>query len=146
MRRIFVFFILVHCSSCWLIRVYRIRHLNMSDYEKLPSVAIHKANTSFHFIDGADQLQYLPLRRFLDSSLETSHTAAFLVIRNDSIIYENYFEGFTKDDMLPSNSMAKSFTGTLVRIANNEGSIKSLSQPITDYVPELLQRDPNFKK
>lgn len=146
MRWITILFVLFQCSSCWLIRAYRIRHMNLTDYQKLPSVTVHKGNYSFHFIDGVNQPQYYSLKNYLDSSLSASHTAAFLVIRNDSIIYEKYFGGFTKDDILPSNSMAKSFTGTLVRIANNEGKIKSLSQPITDYIPELLKRDSNFKR
>jgi CubicO group peptidase (beta-lactamase class C family) len=120
--------------------------MNLTDYKKLPSVKIERGITVFQFIDGTEQPQYNFLKRYLDSSLSTTHTAAFLVIRNDSIIYENYFDGFTKDDILPSNSMTKSFTGTLVRIANNEGKIKSLDEPITNYIPELQKRDSNFKK
>lgn len=41
--------------------------------------------------------------------------------------------------------MAKSFTGTLIRIACNAGKIKSLSEPVTNYLPELLKRDTAFK-
>jgi len=146
MRWILILFTLLSCSSCWLVRAYRIRHLRLTDYEKLPSVAIHKGGQTFSFVEGANEPQYFPLKNYLDSSLATSHTAAFLVIRNDSIIYENYFDGFTRNDLLPSNSMAKSFVGTLIRIANNEGKIKSLSEPMTNYIPELLKRDSNFKK
>lgn len=120
--------------------------MELTDYQKLPSVSIHRGDKAFQFDDGTGQPQYHSLKTYLDSSLVSTHTAAFLVIRNDSIIYENYFNGFTKDDILPSNSMAKSFTGTLVRIAFNEGKIKSLSEPITNYIPELLKRDSNFKK
>jgi CubicO group peptidase (beta-lactamase class C family) len=120
--------------------------MNLTDYQKLPSVKIHKPRTSFQFIDGTKQSKYNELKHYLDSSLATTHTAAFLVIRNDSMIYENYLDGFTRDDILPSNSMSKSFTGTLVRIANNEGKIRSLSEPMTNYIPELLKKDSNFKK
>jgi CubicO group peptidase (beta-lactamase class C family) len=146
MRWFLILFILFNCSSCWLIRAYRLRNMNLTDYKKLPSVKIEKSDHPFQFIDGRFQKQYDGLKRYLDSSLSTTHTAAFLVIRNDSIIYENYFDGFTKDDILPSNSVSKSFTGTLVRIANNEGKIKSLLDPMTNYIPELLKRDSNFKK
>lgn len=138
--------LLFQCSSCWLLRAYKLRHMNLTDYQKLPSVKIRKGNAPFQFIDGMKEPQYGVLKIYLDSSLSTTHTAAFLVIRNDSIIYENYFNGFTKDNILPSNSMSKSFTGTLVRIAFNEGKIKSLSEPMTNYIPELLKRDSNFKK
>lgn len=146
MRWIVIVFLVFQCSSCWLLRAYRIRHMHLTDYRKLPSVKIQKGNSVFQFTNGAGQLQYNYLKNYLDSSLSTTNTAAFLVIRNDSIIYEKYFDGFTKDDILPSNSMAKSFTGTLLRIAFNEGKIKSLSEPITNYIPELLKRDSNFKK
>ena len=146
MRWILFLFILFNCSSCWLIRAYRLRNLNLTDYKKLPSVKIEKSDHPFQFIDGTSKQQYDRLKQYLDSSLATTHTAAFLVIRNDSIIYENYFDGFTKDDMLPSNSVSKSFTGTLVRIANNEGKITSLADPMTNYIPELLKSDSNFKK
>jgi CubicO group peptidase (beta-lactamase class C family) len=146
MRWILAVFILTNCSSCWLVRAYRLRKMNLSDYQKLPSVKIYKPEQSFQFIDGTGQKQYTDLKRYLDSSLATTHTAAFLVLRNDSLIYENYFNGFMKDDILPSNSMSKSFTGTLVRIAFNEGKIKSLSDAMTNYIPELLKRDSNFKK
>lgn len=120
--------------------------MKLTDYKKLPSVAIHKGDKTFQFIGGTGQPQYHSLKTYLDSGLASAHTAAFLVIRNDSIIYESYFDGFTKDDILPSNSMAKSFTGTLLRIAFNEGKIKSLAEPMTNYIPELLKQDPNFKK
>jgi CubicO group peptidase (beta-lactamase class C family) len=146
MRVTVLLLLLVNLSSCWLIRAYRIRTLKLTDHKKLPSVVIQKPDTSWHFIDGASQPQYMQLKDYLDSNLAGTQTAAFLVIRNDSIIYEKYFDGFNKDVILPSNSMAKSFTGTLVRIAQNEGKIKSLAEPMTNYVPELLERDTNFKK
>jgi CubicO group peptidase (beta-lactamase class C family) len=146
MRWIFLMACIFCLSSCWLIRAYRLRNMKLTDYQKLPSVPIHKSDHSWQFIEGGSLPQYQSLRRLLDSSLEGTETAAFLVIRNDSIIYEQYFDGFTKNDILPSNSMAKSFTGTLVRIAQNEGSIRSLSEPMTNYIPELLKKDSNFKK
>jgi CubicO group peptidase (beta-lactamase class C family) len=120
--------------------------MKLTDYKKLPSVKIEKPETPFRFIDGTNEAQHTSLKYYLDSSLRGTQTAAFLVIRNDSIIYENYFNGFGENDILPSNSMAKSFTGTLVRIANNEGKIKSLFEPMTNYIPELLKKDSNFKK
>ncbi|MEO6134465.1 MAG: serine hydrolase, partial [Ginsengibacter sp.] len=70
---------------------------------------------------------------------------AFLVIRNDSIIYENYFNGFNKESLLPSFSVAKSFVGTLTGIAVQEGKV-SLDAPITQYIPELKKNDPRFEK
>ena len=146
MRVTLLLLLMVNLSSCWMIRAYRIRTLKLTDHKKLPSVIIRKPDTSFYFIDGTSQPGYTQLKNYLDSNLAGTQTAAFLVIRNDTIIYERYFDGFDKDVILPSNSMAKSFTGTLVRIAYNEGKIKSLSEPMTNYIPELLERDTSFKK
>jgi CubicO group peptidase (beta-lactamase class C family) len=43
-----------------------------------------------------------------------------------------------------SFSSAKSFASTLVGIAISEGHIQSVNDPITMYLPELLDRDPVF--
>jgi CubicO group peptidase (beta-lactamase class C family) len=146
MHRLLILFLLMNLSSCWLVRAYRLRRMHLTDYKKLPAVTIHKPENSYHFIEAAGQTAYADLEVQLDSSLSGTNTAAFLVIRNDSLIYEKYFNDFDKDDILPSNSMAKSFTGTLVRIAFNEGKIRSLSDPMTNYIPELLNHDPDFEK
>ena len=41
--------------------------------------------------------------------------------------------------------MAKSFTSALIGEAVQDGYIKSVDDPITNYLPELAQRDPRFK-
>ena len=42
--------------------------------------------------------------------------------------------------------MAKSFISFLIGAAIDDGLIKSIEDPITNYIPELLQRDQRFKK
>jgi CubicO group peptidase (beta-lactamase class C family) len=146
MRSIAALLIIICLSSCWVMRAYRIRKMNLTDHKKLPSVHIQKPDTPFQFIDGANDAAYHSLKQYLDSNLERTKTAGFLVIRNDSILYEKYFDGFGPDDLLPSNSVAKSFTGTLIAIAHQEGKIRSLSDPMTNYIPELLKRDSAFRQ
>ena len=41
--------------------------------------------------------------------------------------------------------MAKSFASALVGIAIDEGHIKSVDEPITNYIPELLEKDERFE-
>ena len=74
-----------------------------------------------------------------------SNRYAFLVIRNDSIIYEFYNHKITDTSLIHSFSVAKSYVSTMVAIAKEEGKIKSLNEPITNYLPELLDRDVRFK-
>lgn len=81
----------------------------------------------------------------LDAFLERSDTQAFLVIQDDQLIYERYFKGLQRDSIVTSYSVAKSFTSALIGVAIQEGYIKSVDDPITEYIPELAERDPRFR-
>lgn len=144
MRWIIIFTLLCSLSSCYVFRAYKVRKFRLNDHERLPSVMIHKPENPSQFIDGSALPQYAGLKAFLDTSLINSRSAAFLVIRNDSIIYENYFNGFKKQSLLPSFSVAKSFVGTLISIAIEEGKIRSAYDPITNYLPQLMKRNNAF--
>ncbi len=144
MRWVLSFIFLCSFSSCYVFRAYKVRKFRLSDHERLPSVVIHKSETSSYFADATALPEFSDLKTFLDTNLLDSRTAAFLVIRNDSIIYEHYFNGFKRASLLPSFSVAKSFVGTLVSMAVDEGKIKSMVDPVTNYLPELLKRDTAF--
>lgn len=74
-----------------------------------------------------------------DNYLEDNKTVAFLIIKNDTIQYEKYFKGYDKQSIVPSFSMAKSVTSILIGCAIDEGLIKSVDEPITNYIPELTK-------
>ncbi len=67
---------------------------------------------------------------------DTLGTVAFLIIKNDSIWFEKYFDGFGKNSQTNSFSMAKSITSALLGKAINDGYIKSLDQPVGDFYPQ----------
>jgi CubicO group peptidase (beta-lactamase class C family) len=75
--------------------------------------------------------------RNFEDLLETTETVAFLIIKKDTIIYENYFEGYTKVSVVPSFSMAKSIISILTGCAIDDGLIRSVKEPVTNYIPEL---------
>lgn len=129
-----------------MLRAYKIRKMELTDHQKLPSISIARSGQPFQFINAIAHKEYKKLKIHLDSNLLKTQTAAFLVIRNDSIIYERYSMGFNENSILPSNSMAKSFTGTLTGIAIDEGKILSAAEPITNYLPELRDRDHRFTR
>lgn len=64
-------------------------------------------------------------------------TNAFLVIKNDTLLYEKYFRGYDQNSLLNSFSISKSFTSALVGIAIEEGYIKSEKDLVINYLPEL---------
>ena len=93
-------------------------------------------------------LEYLPGREVgdLDTILQNTQTTSFIVIKDDRVIYEKYFNGYSRDSIVTSFSVAKSFDSTLVGIAIDEGLIGGVSDPITKYLPELAKRDVRFSQ
>lgn len=67
-------------------------------------------------------------------------TVAFLIIKNDSIWYEDYAEGYSANSKTNSFSMAKSITSALLGKAIRDGFIKSLDQPVADFYPQFDKR------
>lgn len=80
----------------------------------------------------------------VDAFLSETDTQALIVIKDDNILYEGYSNGYERDSMATSFSVAKSFDSALIGIAIDEGFIQSVEDPITDYLPELLDRDVDF--
>src|ERR1022692_2838243 len=72
----------------------------------------------------------------LDELLALTKTTGFIVIKDGKIVQERYFGGANEASKFTSMSVAKSFTSTLVGLAIADGKIKSIDQPITDYLPE----------
>lgn len=68
--------------------------------------------------------------------IDDMKTVSFLVIKNDSILYETYRGGW--NDTLTSNlfSATKSIVGMLVGIAMDEGKIGSVDDKVMKYIPE----------
>ena len=82
----------------------------------------------------------------LDEFLSGTDTLAFLVVHEDSLVYQRYFGGAGRESLQTSFSVAKSFVSTLVGIAIDKGLIDSIDDPVTKYLPELAARDPGFRQ
>ncbi len=76
----------------------------------------------------------------LNDLFAQTDTQAFIVIRDNTVIYERYLNGARRDTLFTSFSMAKSFTSALIGIAIDEGKIKSVTDPVIRFVPELRGR------
>jgi CubicO group peptidase (beta-lactamase class C family) len=123
------------------------------DLEKFPARTIHNAPPAFHLDElradnpYASQIEDIGNRSTngsLVGYLESSGTTAFLVIHDDELLYERYFDNYDETSVNTSFSMAKSFASALVGIAIDEGHIRSVDEPITNYIPELLEKDKRF--
>lgn len=81
----------------------------------------------------------------LDEFLRETDTLAFLVLRDDVLLYEGYFNGGSREAPVTSFSVAKSFVSALIGCALADGHIRSVHDPVTRYVPELLERDARYR-
>jgi len=73
----------------------------------------------------------------LDKLNQKYGTAAFLIIKNDSIFREKYYNEYNEMSRTNSFSMAKTLVVTLLQKAIQEGYIKSLDQPVADFYKEF---------
>jgi CubicO group peptidase (beta-lactamase class C family) len=73
----------------------------------------------------------------LQKHFKESETVAFLIIHNDSILSENYWDGYSDSSRSNSFSMAKSLTTMLAEIAIQKGLFKGWNQKVKTILPYL---------
>jgi CubicO group peptidase (beta-lactamase class C family) len=77
------------------------------------------------------------LQADLAKLMKDTNAAGIMVLIDGKVRYEAYGLGLTHDDRWTSFSVAKSFTSTLLGAAIKDGFIKSLDDPVTQYIPGL---------
>jgi len=73
-------------------------------------------------------------KEYLDQ-IEKYQTVAYVIIKNDSLYYEQYWDGYSDTSFTNSFSMAKSIVSILTGIAIQEGKIKSIDEHVYDFIP-----------
>src|SRR5690606_23210245 len=116
---------------------------DITDYKIFSSRALKKSANPFLFpkaaapdIPATADLKYNHYNS-LESLLEENNTVAFIIIKDDSIQYEQYFNNYDATSIVASFSMAKSVTSLLTGIAIQEGYIQSEHDKVITYIPEL---------
>ena len=140
-------------SPTYLLRSVAWQAADVGDYARFPERAVAAADQPFVFAPADDPDAEARVLGALGAGLTGmgpeeflagTKTQAFIVIQHDRLLYERYFGGFGRESTATSFSVAKSYLSTLIGIAVEEGAIGSLDDPITTYLPELLQRDVRF--
>ena len=130
----------------YLGRVLWYRTPDANTYKAFPQAVVHKSDSAFHFFRSGkmrtdvDTLQvrngdgrFVPFATYFNQG----RLNAFLVIRNDSILYEKYKPGYSDSTLTTVFSGAKSMVSIMVGQALSAGKIKSLDDKLTAYIPEL---------
>jgi CubicO group peptidase (beta-lactamase class C family) len=78
-------------------------------------------------------------REILDDLLKRTDTKAFLIVKDDQLIFETYLNS-SKNEINTSFSSAKSFNSALIGAAIADGYITSVDDPVIKYIPEIKGR------
>jgi CubicO group peptidase (beta-lactamase class C family) len=73
----------------------------------------------------------------LRKELEDFQSIGFAIIKDGKLLYEEYWDDYSDESLTNSFSMAKSITTLLLGKAIEQGYIKSIHQPIVDFIPEF---------
>lgn len=150
--------LLSSCSATYLARYVLLGPPDSEDYQRFPYRTIQNGPPVFHYQRSPEQERLFSLMSrsiehaykgairsaSLDELLETSGTTAFIVIRDDTILYERYFQGHDRSSIVASFSVTKAFVSALIGAALAEGYLKDINEPLTSYMPEL--RGKGFEK
>ncbi len=126
----------------YLIKAVRTIYLNghttafLQDYKEFDNRAIPKSHTPQPWATAIDFNSVKPT-----DELEKWHkklgTVAFLIIKNDSVWNESYYDDYDKSSKSNSFSMAKSIVSASLGKAITQGKIKSLEQKVSEFFPEF---------
>ncbi len=117
----------------------------INDYQYFPYKQIDPSKDVFKFKEETHNLfktidysvKGKPETSNFDEFMISSKTTSFIIIKEDKILYENYFNGYNRDSISRFFSVTKSITSALIGIAIDERLIKSLDERIEQYIPEF---------
>ena len=134
-------------TSCKMSRFAYYNFANITDHKIFPSRTATNDSVKFYYAESQTPKFPKILKDNLgreitfEDYLSDNETVAFMIIRDDSIHYENYFNGYKQESLIASFSMAKSVTSILVGCALEDGLIQSVDEPIITYIPEIKRED-----
>jgi len=131
-------------SGCKFGRFVWFNFADINDYKIFPTRELPASADPFLFHAAAQEkgpktISYHGGEVAFDDFLRQTESVAFLIIRNDSILYERYFDDYDEASIVPSFSMAKSVLSMLIGCAIDDGLIGSVHDPVSKYVPEMAK-------
>ena len=127
----------------YLIKAVRTIYMNgyttayLEDYKKFDNQTI-EIGTPQPWNNHKDYNKAQPTERLAKANKDWG-TIAYVIIKNDSIWFEEYYDGFGPNSKSNSFSMAKSYVSGLLGKAIMDGYIKDLNQPVCDFLPAFCE-------
>lgn len=141
---ILLFLVVGYFSSCTIRNMIKYNFADINDYQIFPKRDIAKPAAAIHF--STSNLPFylsevIPQANGnFEKYLADNQSVAFLIIHNDTLQYEKYFENYNASSIVTSFSMAKSVTSILIGCALQDSLIHSVQEPITNYILELKNK------
>lgn len=134
-------------SSAFLGRVLTHWDSSISDCNYFPQRVIQKSDNPYRYAKNTDNslsqivVTHSNRQKSLTSFVKDTNTTAFIVLKNNEIIFEQYANGYDESSVNTSFSMAKSVVSLLVGIAIEKGYIDSVREPISNYISEFRNKE-----
>jgi CubicO group peptidase (beta-lactamase class C family) len=141
--RVLALFIIVFSLFAWIsgrTYLFKAAYYNFAkidDYKHFTNNTVATGN--FQPWQVSKQYNKAVLPDTLTNLLENLKSVGLLMIKNDSIVCEKYWDGYSDSSLSGSFSMAKSITSLLIGVAIKEGKIKSVQEPVGDFLPEFKE-------
>ena len=112
---------------------------------RITSMIMGEATGDLEIINAneAFALKYSSSKKISEDSLEAAinfsknmDSHALLIYQGDEVILERYFDGFDAQTISDTQSMHKTVLAMMVGIAVNDGMIKSVNEPASNYLDE----------
>lgn len=86
------------------------------------------------------------LAQGFDKASKLPYSHSLLVLRDGKLVAEQYFHGFTQQSANNLKSVSKSIVSTLVGIALDRKTLKSVEMPVHDFFPKFFSEMNDSKK
>ena len=83
------------------------------------------------------------IRKILEDARSVTALRSIVVVKNGSVVGQQYYGGVTAADLQGVNSVTKSVASMLVGIAVQQGKIKSLSETVGNLLPTSAVKAPS---
>ncbi len=111
-------------------------YANLDDYKIFKNAEVKPSTAAKEWEQDSSYNSY-QLSKTDRDYLEKHKTVAFLVIQNEKVLYEEYWDDYSADSHSNLFSATKSIVSLLIGIAIDEGKIASVNEPIEKYIPEF---------
>ena len=134
-------------SPVFLGRVITHWDSKVTDCKIFPERKIQKSEQPYSYTKNINssleniKVNYSKKQKTLSDFVKSTKTTSFIIVKNDEIVYEQYANGYNENSIFTSFSMAKSVVSLLIGKAIENGYIKSVEEPIENYVEEFKDKE-----